>query len=364
MSEENTQDINEELEKEDLIASAKEDLKAIEEERKAYAKEHGYVGVPISKIKPNEPLVSDVYLRLNDKFVKYKHQEDDIPGEKYEDLISKHLKQVYINLDQLEVFMNWLSEVKQKNIDELTEKVGEENREIVEAREELSELVYETFSDEELSNETVEILQEQAETFITQVKDKHPTGAILAKLNKQNASVADHCVNVANLSVFLAMVLGNNHLAILENIYMGAIFHDYGKAKIPAEILKRPDSAKYNKAIQDHPLKGIAALKKIKGMSKPVLDIVMQHHEQENGKGFPMQLKGDEIYGLAKIVMIANVFDNVCEENKKKSEDEMYKTAIKSIEYDKGRRFEPGLLPRVVDALKLAFGNYVRDRGA
>ena len=33
------------------------------------------------------------------------------------------------------------------------------------------------------------------------------------------------------------MALGHAHQYIIENIYLGAIFHDYGKAKIPEHIL-------------------------------------------------------------------------------------------------------------------------------
>lgn len=324
--------------------------------------ENDFAPIPIAKIKPNEKLAADIFLKLNDKFIKFKYQGDEIPGSKYEEFIAKNLKEVFIHIEHVPDFMAWLDQTKNRSIDEVVEKVGEEHRELAEKREEISELLYETFSDEELSNETVDILQEQAEDFIGKVKDNQPAQAILAKLSKVNGNVADHCVNVANLSVFLAMTLGHNHLANLENIYMGALLHDYGKAKIPPEILKNKDSTKANMAMRDHPIKGATALKKFKGISKPVIDIVMQHHEQENGKGYPLELKGSDIYGLAKIVSIANVFQNTLEENQNKSEEEMYKTAIKAIEYDRGRRFEPSLLPRVIDALKLQFGNYVRER--
>lgn len=324
--------------------------------------EKEFAPVPVAKIKPNQALVADIFLKLNEKFIKFKYKGDEIPGEKYQEFIAKNIKEVYIHFNHVPDFMAWMETAKKKSIDEVVKKVGEENRELAEQREEISELLYETFADEELSNETVDILREQSEDFIGKVKD-NPTGtAILAKLQKANGTVADHCVNVANLSVFLAMTLGHNHLAVLENVYMGALLHDYGKAKIPAEILKDKNSTKANMAMRDHPIKGATALKKFKGINKAVIDIVMQHHEQENGKGYPLGLVGKDIYGLAKIVSIANIFDNVCEENNMKSEDEMYKAAIKSLEYDRGRRIEPGLLPRIIDALKLTFGGYVRER--
>ncbi len=341
------------------------DLSDTELENKYVADEEtekDFAPIPISKIKPNEPLVADFFIKLNEKFIKFKYKGDEIPGEKYHEFLAKNLKELFIHIEHVPDVAAWLEEIKKKSIDEMTEKVGEENRELAEKREEVSELVYETFSDEELSNETVDLLQEQAEQFVEKVKNNEPSAALIAKLQKVNGTVADHCVNVANLSVFLAMTLGHKHHRILENVYMGALLHDYGKAKIPPEVLKDKNTTKANMAMKEHPIKGASALKKFKGISQPVLDIVMQHHEQENGKGYPLGMPGKEIYGLAKIVSIANIFDNVCEENQNKSEDEMYKAAIKSLEYDRGRRIEPAILPRAVDALKLAFGNYVRER--
>ncbi len=325
-------------------------------------KPEDYSPVPIAQVKPDHPLCVDIYLQIGEKFLKFKHQGDEIPGDKYNELIARNLKHIFIDTGHISEFATWMKKAKAKSIDQMVDKVGEKNRDLAEAREAMSEAVYEVYAEEELSTETVELLQKQAEELIAKVSKNKPTAQILAMLTKQNSSVADHSVNVANISVFLAMVMGNNHHAVLENIYMGALFHDYGKAKIPPDVLNNTSGNKYSQAIQDHPIKGAASLKKLKGINKPVLDIVIQHHEQANGKGFPLSLKGDEIYGLAKIVSIANVFDNTCLENSKKDESEMYKSAIKVIEYDNGRRFDPALLPRVVDALKLVYGNFYRER--
>ena len=48
------------------------------------------------------------------------------------------------------------------------------------------------------------------------------------------------------------------------------------------------------------------------------------------------------------------------QENIKRPESDRYNMAIKSIEYDKGKKFDPNILDRVADALKLAFGGYYR----
>ena len=40
--------------------------------------------------------------------------------------------------------------------------------------------------------------------------------------------------------------------------------------------------------------------------------IVQQHHELFDGSGYPQKLKGDAIHPLARIVAIANYYDELC----------------------------------------------------
>ena len=176
-----------------------------------------------------------------------------------------------------------------------------------------------------------------------------------------NNTIAEHSLNVANLALLFGMSTGQNHSLVLEHLYLGALFHDYGKAKIPASVMEKPNSVAYNKAINGHPEAGVEMLKKNPEISKQVLMIVAEHHEQFAGVGYPKGMSGSAIYGLSKIVSIANVFDNICMENRR-NKATMYKTAIKVLEYDRGKQFDPALLMRVLEVVQLGFGNYTRER--
>ena len=85
--------------------------------------------------------------------------------------------------------------------------------------------------------------------------------------------------------------------------------------------------------------------------------MVEQHHEQHSGKGYPKGLQGEQIFELARILSLANFFDNAVMDNRNKP-GEMYRIACKAVEYDRGINFDPLMLERVVDGLKLAFGGY------
>lgn len=319
-----------------------------------------FFGISLSKIPCNRDLASAVYVKVNEKFIKFKEAGDHIPEDKYNYFISMNVRELFVLKESAEIFLNSISNYKKAEIAEKVLEVGESNRTIVEKFIDIRETVYEAFLDEALSNETVENLKNQVIEFVATVKHKNPQAELFAKLSSLNNTIAEHSLNVANLALLFGMASGQTHLHVLENLYLGALFHDYGKAKIPASILDKPVSFAYEKAMSEHPEAGVELLKKNGLLSKPVLSIVLEHHEQFGGVGFPKGLQGDAIYGLTKIVSIANVFDNICMSNRGKSS--MYKNAIKVIEYDNGKQFDPNILPRIIDVLKLGYGGYVRTR--
>ena len=318
--------------------------------------------IALSKISCEQILPADVYVKIGDKFIKFKQTGDCIPEEKYNYFISMNVKELFVLNDTKAVFDLALSFHKKEKIESIVEEVGENNRELVEQQIALKETVYETFLDEELSNETVDLLKNQVTEFIDTVKNKNPTSDIFAKLSSMNDTVAEHSVNVANLSLLFGMALGQNNPIVLENLYMGALFHDYGKAKIPSSVLDKPNSVAYDKAIKSHPDAGVEILKKMPNIPLPVLTIIGEHHEQFGGVGYPKGISGEAIYRLSRIVSIANVFDNTVRDNMRTNKANMYKVAIKLLEYDKGKQFDPELLPRILDVLKLGFGNLKRER--
>lgn len=317
-----------------------------------------YVAVAIGKVEPEKVLDTAIYLKIDGKFLKFKHAGDFIEDEKFNFFIQKNLKNIYVLEEEIEAFMAWISEKRKEVVDSIVAEVGEEHREVVEKNEDIRERVFDTFTDLEIDSGIVDILQEQVNEFISEVKEIDLSKAVLTKMLKHNASTADHALNVANVALYMAMVLGHGNYQVLEDIYMGAIFHDYYKMKIPPEVLANKQNFQYAQAMEEHPKKSAASVRKLEGIRAEVIKIIEQHHEQYNGTGYPAKLKGDQIFGLAKIVSMANIFDNIVLENKNKSKKEKYRAAIKILEYDKGKQFDPDLIVKVITPLKLAYGDY------
>jgi putative nucleotidyltransferase with HDIG domain len=98
--------------------------------------------------------------------------------------------------------------------------------------------------------------------------------------------------------------------AMVESVRMAGIIHDLGKIYIPAEILNRAgilDDIEW-KMIKRHPQVAWEILKNI-DFPWPIAEIVHQHHERLNGKGYPNGLKGNAISLEARILAVADVVE-------------------------------------------------------
>jgi putative nucleotidyltransferase with HDIG domain len=121
-----------------------------------------------------------------------------------------------------------------------------------------------------------------------------------------------HSLNVTMLSLMLARDLGVPQEAVTA-LGMGALFHDVGRSEIPSRILLKVESLTQAEQhlYEQHCDYGVTLGKRL-GFSPAVLAVIHQHHEMFDGSGYPQHLKGDSINLLARIVGLANYYDELC----------------------------------------------------
>lgn len=121
-----------------------------------------------------------------------------------------------------------------------------------------------------------------------------------------------HSVNVAVLSLIIGMQLQLNRQDLYK-LCMGALLHDIGKVFVPKEIVQKYEKVSLEEfeIVKQHPVKGYEYLKDSNDISAASRMIVLQHHERVNGKGYPEQMKNEQINNLAKIVAIADSYDKI-----------------------------------------------------
>jgi HD-GYP domain-containing protein (c-di-GMP phosphodiesterase class II) len=149
-----------------------------------------------------------------------------------------------------------------------------------------------------------------------------------------------HSVDVAILSILTGMNLGYNQIQ-LRDLGLGALFHDIGMV-ILKENLTTLDQALTSQEFEElsnHPLIGFNILKEDPSLSLLSAHVALQHHEYLDGSGYPRGLKGDEILPFAKIVAIADAFDNMVN-NRLPGKAYLHDEAIRFIQSYSGKLFD------------------------
>lgn len=95
-----------------------------------------------------------------------------------------------------------------------------------------------------------------------------------------------------------------------RNLFIAGLLHDIGKLKLNQSILNKKSklSVEEFEYIKLHVSFGVQILKKYK-VSESIYKIVEQHHESEDGTGYPNGLNGDDILIESKILRTADIYD-------------------------------------------------------
>lgn len=136
------------------------------------------------------------------------------------------------------------------------------------------------------------------------------SGDILNKyLSEDFSNGLTHAMCVSNLSSKLARELGLGSKEIQE-IALAGMLHDIGKLKISRYIYGRKEDImkiEETRYIRRHAQLGEQILRK-QGMSDDICNMVLYHHENYDGSGYPFNLRGEEIPLGARILRVCDVF--------------------------------------------------------
>ena len=151
-----------------------------------------------------------------------------------------------------------------------------------------------------------------------------------------------HMVNVCCLSLALARALGlSTDQAV--SLGIGALLHDVGKVKVPADILQHDGALDEEqwRLVQRHPVDGAGlVLIASRNAYHPAVATVLEHHAAFDGSGYPA-LSGHRSPSLAaRIVAVADCFDAVTSKRSYRKPEER-RQALSLLQAGAGRAFDP-----------------------
>lgn len=151
---------------------------------------------------------------------------------------------------------------------------------------------------------------EYVEHLFTFIRQDQTHRLWLLDLFRHTQTLYSHSLNTSLLGMAFAQYLGWDDRKI-RALGRGALLHDIGMTKVPVNILnqKGPLTEEDWELVKKHPYTGFTMLKTFSGMSREVLHIVLQHHENGDGSGYPDGLKMANIHPLAQAMRVIDSFE-------------------------------------------------------
>ena len=118
-----------------------------------------------------------------------------------------------------------------------------------------------------------------------------------------------HPLNVAVVSGLIAKRLEITNPE-LEQVILAALLHDIGKFKIKLRD-KSSLLTPLEEEVMAHTRLGYDLIKNELNLSEDIAKVALEHHENNDGSGYPQGLSSDYISLWAQIVNVANYYDNL-----------------------------------------------------
>jgi HD-GYP domain-containing protein (c-di-GMP phosphodiesterase class II) len=138
------------------------------------------------------------------------------------------------------------------------------------------------------------------------------TNQELLMLTSHDYSTYVHSVNVGLLAISLSKTIFKGSDAHdMHELGAGFFLHDIGKIKVDINIINKPAVLTDEEILEmrRHPQYGYEILTETHQLSEECKKVVLQHHERDNGRGYPRGLSGEGIHLYGRICSLADVYD-------------------------------------------------------
>jgi HD-GYP domain-containing protein (c-di-GMP phosphodiesterase class II) len=313
----------------------------------------GFVPIKTRTLIVDQPFPCDIYFPVvaqslrNVTFEKIFHQGQMYGNEWYAAFSEQAIDEVYIREETTAAFSAYLFAFARSLITNSGLQPHHKNQVIYDALEFLVDQIFKGEPLGDIIHYGRELTKLAADFFAA---DRSASRVICTTFSRSYFTVT-HSVQVSLLAMAFACHAGRRRQEAAD-FGLGALLHDIGKNQIDARILRKPFSlndVEYAE-IRKHPLLGYELLRESASLSSDQLELVLHHHEDMNGSGYPNGLKGYKIPYLARILRIIDCYDALTTKRPYKVALIPYK-AVKIMEHEMKHLLDTALLRSFVEFL-------------
>lgn len=281
-------------------------------EEEVEVKDEKFTSVKIDEFYSTQPVLFDVFIKLkSDRYIKILHAGDSFSPhrlDKYK--TEKKVDKLFFQKKDLSKFIKFNNYLAGKMID--NDHVQSVTK--VKMIKNVAEKFMEQSFTEGLKPQIIDQGRDICENVFKLVDKQKDLYKVLRSFQEFDPSAYSHAFIVTLFTTSIIKQFDWQSKVTIETSAFACLFHDIGKMKLPPNILNmRPEAMSDDEKLEyyKHPEYGVQMVEGNNMINNSIKQIILQHHENYDGTGFPEHKRGSKILTLANIVHLADEFAHI-----------------------------------------------------
>ncbi len=289
-----------------------------------------------------DTLSVDLYIRLGGHFTKICNKNEKIDVPRFANYFKKGVKTLFIHNSEKHSYYF----ASHQFIQGLISKPEIVSQESLRAITELAEQAYNDLRTEKLfDKDMLEKAFNVTSNCLRQLSADPKAIRHIIGLCRVDNYLGMHSVATAVVANILAQAIESTQEPFLHQLTLACLFHDVGLGKLPVEIsdpIRNLTGDEFT-SMKQHLEHGESLLKAEPGFEARILTAITQHHENFDGSGYPLGLKGEDISQMGRLLALADNFSALNTSRGPSPRLASGNEALKMIK-DEAERFDPKLI--------------------
>lgn len=309
-----------------------------------------YIPIHVSTLRANSQFTFDLFLRVNEKYLLYVRDGDDIENERYNRLLLQNIDRLFIQRKDLDGYEDYIDKAIESAVEDSSMTINE-RVEIVEGAAINSVEAMEQMIEDPNSEVAYRMTLKAAKGLRSVIqKNKNALKKIYSQRGRNHDLILAHAKNVCALSCRFAFLQGYKDEE-LDNLGAAALLHDLGINKLSRDdqhLLFKKNPKKFTpddkRMYYMHCEDGLKMLSGRKYVNQSVLELIQKHEENLSGTGFPNKLT--DLTELELILSLVNCYDKkvtVLGMDPAEAFDEMFENEIGNYDLKMLKKFKEAL---------------------
>ncbi len=269
-----------------------------------------YTAISKDALVENTKIEFDVFLK-NDlsgraRYILFCRGNQEFSAERKGELLSRNTHRLYISTKDTGKYLRY----QEKNLKQIVEDSSKSSLQKSGALYQVASNLVEDVLEDPKSGENIERASAWVGNTISHILQNENTFSSLFQVASHDYHMTTHSINVSVIGLLFGKYLSLQPNE-LECLGTGLLLHDIGKSALPQDILNKNGdlTSEEFQEIKKHPKAGLDLLEHRDDIDGLSLKVVIQHHENNDGTGYPYGIGGSDIHLFGHIARIVDAYD-------------------------------------------------------